>query len=150
MMDSDLSNEPRYFDALELVEYIVMAFDIETKGEGGRNSGAIGMSGCRVFNTLARRPGAFVRLVPLRYSDLAEASGLSRSTIGHAVDRLVEHLLLSDVGRSGDPAGRMAMLHLPPRVLSLYERREGRPGSSRGPVSRAEVAKALAVLSREA
>ncbi|GAA0661567.1 DNA-binding transcriptional ArsR family regulator [Sphingomonas insulae] len=150
MTDPDKSNDQHYFDALKLVEWIVMAFDIETKGEGGRNSGAIGMSGCRVFNTLARKPGAFVRLVPLRYSELVEESGLSRSTIGHAVDRLIEHLLLSVVGRSGDPTGRMAMLHLPPRVLSLYERREGRPGSSREPVPRAEVAKALAVLSREA
>lgn len=150
MTDPQQSNDRRYLEALELVEHIVMAFDIETKGKGGRHSGAIGTSGCRVFNTLARRPGAFVRLVPLRYSDLAEASGLSRSTIGHAVDRLIEHLLLSVVGRSGDPAGRMAMLHLPPKVLSSYERREGRPGLSRGSVSRAEVAKALAVLSREA
>lgn len=150
MTDPDQNNDQRYFDALELVEYIVMAFDVETKGEGGRNSGAIGMSGCRVFNTLARKPGAFVELVPLRYSDLAEESSLSRSTIGHAVDRLVEHLLISVVGRSGRPTGRMALLHLPPRVVSLYERHERKPTSSSGPVPRTEVEKALAVLGKKA
>jgi DNA-binding MarR family transcriptional regulator len=149
MTDPDRNNDQRYSDALELVEFIVMAFDIETKGEGGRNSGAIGMSGCRVFNILAKKPGAFVGLVPLRYSDLAEESGLSSSTIDRAVDRLIEHLLISVIDGSGQSTGRMALLHLPPRVLSLYERRERRPASGSCPVPRAEVAKALALLSKE-
>lgn len=101
----------RYFEAPRLVENITTAFDIETKGEGGRNSGAIGMSGCRVFNTLARKPGAFVQLVPLRYSDLVVESDLSRSAVGHAVNRLLQHILIQVVDPAGRPAGRMALLH---------------------------------------
>jgi hypothetical protein len=150
MTDPDQNNDQRYFDALDLVEYIVMAFDIETKGEGGRNSGAIGMSGCRVFNTLARRPGAFAQGVPLRYPELVEESGLSRSAIVHAVDRLIEHLLISVVGHSGHPATRIVLLHLPPRVLSLYERREQWLATSREPVSRDEMERTLVLLSEEA
>jgi hypothetical protein len=81
---------------------------------------------------------------------LVEESGLSGSAIGHAVDSLIEHLLISVVGHSGNPAGRMVLLHLPPRVLSVYERRGRRLASSRGPVSRDDVERALAVLSEEA
>ena len=146
MTDPDQIDNQRYFEALELVGNIITAFDIETKGEGGRNSGAIGMSGCRVFNTLARKPGAFVQLVPIRYSDLIVESGLSRSAVGHAVKRLLQNILISIVVSEGRPAVRMALLHLPPRVLSLYERRERRSATSLGPVSRDELERALAVL----
>ena len=107
--------------ALRLIHDIASDFDITTKGQGGRNTGAIGSAGCRILDKLALKRGAFARPVPFRRDELYEATGMTEGTVARAMKRLIEQGFLTV---SGPRTAPMAMLHLPSQAIAAHEHRQ--------------------------
>ena len=108
-------------EVLRLVSEIASDFDIATKGQGGGYSGAIGGAGCRLFDELALKKGAFARPVPFRRDELYEATGMTEGTVARAMKRLIEQGFLIV---SGSRTAPMAMLHLPSQAIAAFEHRQ--------------------------
>ena len=131
-------------DVLRLVSKIASDFDIATKGQGGRNTGAIGGAGCRILDKLVLNRGAFARPVPFRRDELYEATGMTEGTVARAMTRLIEQGFLTV---SGPRTAPMAMLHLPVQAIAAFEHRQQEWAQEHGGgTDRIDLVKALALL----
>lgn len=131
-------------EALSLIRSIATAFDIMTKGQGGKYTGAIGSAGRGIIDALAIKRGAFVRPVPFKYIELCEYTGLSSPTIASAMKRLIEH---GFVTISGSRIARMAMLSLPGKAIAAFEQRQERWGNDFGNlITHSRITDVLSVL----
>ena len=130
--------------ALRLIHDIASDFDITTKGQGGRNTGAIGSAGCRILDKLALKRGAFARPVPFRRDELYEETGMTEGTVARAMKRLIEQGFLTV---SGPRTAPMAILHLPSHAIVAHEHRQQEWAHEYGGgTDRIDLAEALALL----
>ena len=110
-------------EALRIIGSIATAFDVATKRQGGKYTGAIGSAGRCIIDALAMKRGAFFRPVPFKYVELCESTGFSRSTISCGMKRLIEHEFVTI---SGSRIARMAMLSLPGKAIAAFEQYQER------------------------
>lgn len=131
-------------EALSLIGRIATAFDIMTKRQGRKYTGAIGTAGRGIIDALAMKRGAFFRPVPFKYIELCENTGLSRGTIASAMKRLIEQEFVTI---SGSRIALMAKLSLPGKAIAAFEQEQRRWANKFGDlITHFELTDVLAVL----
>ena len=141
-----------WHNALELLERILEAHDLEVRrGTGRHTNGALGPITQRVFRTLATVPGAFTRPVPFDRKDVAVHSGCSEPTVSKALARLADAGMATVSGKRG---AWLVQLYLPSHIFAAYEAYERRSAERdseypAGPVPQQELARVLALLDQE-
>lgn len=130
-------------EALSLIGRIATEFDIMTKRQGRKYTGAIGSAGRGIIDALAMKR-AFFRPVTFKYIELCENTGLSRSTIASAMKRLIEQEFVTI---SGSRIALMAKLSLPGKAIAAFEQEQSRSADEFGDlITHFELADVLSVL----